>query len=146
MTRIVLDSDGNGKLHSDISSAFLIFIQFEKAMSVIQELSTKVHQQHLRHLQDLKKLEDQTRSFAANADPTVIANGTGATLNDFEKLVQGGAGTASGSITPNSNRQSATDNPFKIASDNPFSSPGSSQESPLDMFGEMVRKNGWPVN
>ncbi|KAG0249457.1 hypothetical protein BG011_009277 [Mortierella polycephala] len=112
--------------------------QFEKAMSVIQELSTKVHQQHLRHLQDLKKLEDQTKSFAANADPAVIANGVGATLNDFEKLVQGGAGPASGSITPNSNRQSASDNPFKIASDNPFSSPGSSQESPLDMFGEMT--------
>ncbi|KAF8930196.1 hypothetical protein BGZ58_008388 [Dissophora ornata] len=101
--------------------------QFEKFMSTIQELSTKVHQQHLRHLQDLKKLEDQTKSFAANSDPSVVANGTGSTLNDFEKLVQGGSASAA-----SSNRPSSSENPFKIASDNPFS-PANSQDSSLDI-------------
>ncbi|KAG0042767.1 hypothetical protein BGZ83_012204 [Gryganskiella cystojenkinii] len=114
--------------------------QFEAFMSTIQELSTKVHQQHLRHLQDLKKLEDQTKSFAANADPTAsTANGAGPSLNDFEKLVHGGS---SGSATPTATRQSSSansDNPFKIASDNPFSPNGSSsQDSSLDMFGDMT--------
>jgi SCY1-like protein 2 len=110
-------------------------------MSTINELSTKVHQQHLRHLQELKKLEDQTKSFAASSDPTAVANGTGSTLNDFEKLVGGGGGASasSGAVTPNSVRQSSSDNPFKIASDNPFSPSGGSQDSPMDMFGDMVR-------
>ncbi|KAI9233685.1 MAG: kinase-like domain-containing protein [Podila humilis] len=108
--------------------------QFEAFMKTIQELSNKVHQQHLRHLQDLKKLEDQTKSFAANADPTVATNGA-ATLNDFEKLVGGGG---SGAVTPNSvsRQSSSSENPFKIASDNPFS-PSANSDS-LDMFGDMV--------
>ncbi|KAF9936682.1 hypothetical protein BGZ67_002141 [Mortierella alpina] len=113
--------------------------QFESFMATVQDLSTKVHQQHLRHLQDLKKLEEQTKSFATNADPAVVANGAGSTLNDFEKLVGGGG---SGSVTPNINRQSTSssttsDNPFKIASDNPFS-PNGGQDSSLDMFGDMT--------
>lgn len=109
-------------------------------MSTINELSTKVHQQHLRHLQELKKLEDQTKSFAASSDPTAVVNGTGSTLNDFEKLVGGGGGqtATSGTITPNTARQSSSDNPFKIASDNPFSPSSSGQDSPMDMFGDMV--------
>ncbi|KAG0276730.1 hypothetical protein BGZ95_007125 [Linnemannia exigua] len=112
--------------------------QFESFMSTINELSTKVHQQHLRHLQELKKLEDQTKSFAASSDPTVVANGGGSTLNDFEKLVGGGgANSTSGAATPNSVRQSSSDNPFKIASDNPFSPNNGGQESPMDMFGDM---------
>ncbi|KAF9111639.1 hypothetical protein BGX27_004652 [Mortierella sp. AM989] len=110
--------------------------QFEKFMTVIQELSDKVHQQHLRHLQDLKKLEDQTKSFAAGSDPAAVTNGNGSALDDFEKLVQGGPGAASGSLTPNSNRGSSSENPFKISSDNPFSNSGS-QDS-LDMFGDMT--------
>ncbi|KAF8947895.1 hypothetical protein BGZ47_007428 [Haplosporangium gracile] len=114
--------------------------QFESFMSTINELSTKVHQQHLRHLQELKKLEDQTKNFAASSDPTAVANGTGSTLNDFEKLVGGGGGSsaAPGTITPNSARQSSSDNPFKIASDNPFSSTNGGQDSPMDMFGDMA--------
>ncbi|KAK3813167.1 MAG: kinase-like domain-containing protein [Benniella sp.] len=111
--------------------------QFEKFMSTIQDLSTKVHQQHLRHLQELKKLEDQTKSFAASSDPVAVANGAGSNMTDFEKLVHGGAGSSSGSATPNSTRQSSSDNPFKISSDNPFAT-GNSQESPLDMFGDMT--------
>ncbi|KAI1302427.1 hypothetical protein EDD11_005618 [Mortierella claussenii] len=111
--------------------------QFETFMSTIQELSTKVHQQHLRHLQDLKKLEDQTKSFAANSDPSAGTNGAGSTLNDFEKLVGGGSGASSGAMTPNSNRGLTSENPFKIASDNPFS-PSNSQDSSLDMFGDMA--------
>ena len=108
-------------------------------MSTINELSTKVHQQHLRHLLELKKLEDQTKSFSASSDPTAIANGTGSTLNDFEKLVGGGGSSAtSGTIAPNTARQSSSDNPFKIASDNPFSPSSSGQDSPMDMFGDMV--------
>lgn len=103
-------------------------------MSAIQELSTKVHQQHLRQLQELKKLEDQTKSFVASSEATV--NGTGAILTDFEKLIQG-QGSSSGSATPSSTRQSSTDNPFKISSDNPFAT-SNSQESSLDMFGDMV--------
>ncbi|KAG0338634.1 hypothetical protein BG004_007150 [Podila humilis] len=114
--------------------------QFESFMKTIQELGNKVHQQHLRHLQDLKKLEDQTKSFAASADSAAAANGT-STLNDFEKLVQGGGGSSlsSGAVTPNSvSRQSSTsENPFKIASDNPFS-PSSNPDSALDMFGDMA--------
>ncbi|KAF8982291.1 hypothetical protein BGZ46_001517 [Entomortierella lignicola] len=110
--------------------------QFEKFMATIQELSNKVHQQHLRHLQDLKKLEDQTKSFSASADPTAVTNGNGSTLDDFEKLVQGGSGVASGNLTPNSNRASSSENPFKISSDNPFANTGS-QDS-LDMFGDMT--------
>ncbi|KAG0213585.1 hypothetical protein BGX28_004002 [Mortierella sp. GBA30] len=109
--------------------------QFETFMATIQDLSTKVHQQHLRQLQDLKKLEDQTKSFAANSDPATVANGAGASLNDFEKLVGGSGG--SGSTTPNVNRHSSSDNPFKIASDNPFS-PSGSQDSSLDMFSDMA--------
>ncbi|KAG0222126.1 hypothetical protein BGX31_009331 [Mortierella sp. GBA43] len=112
-------------------------IQFERFMSTIQELSTKVHQQHLRHLQDLKKLEDQTKSFTASSDPATVTNGTGSTLTDFEKLVQGGAGSSSGSATPSSTRQSSSDNPFRITSDNPFAG-NNSQDSPLDMFGDMA--------
>ncbi|KAG0280244.1 hypothetical protein BGZ96_001619 [Linnemannia gamsii] len=114
--------------------------QFESFMSTINELSTKVHQQHLRHLLELKKLEDQTKSFAASSDPTAAVNGTGSTLNDFEKLVGGGglASAASGAITPNSARQSSSDNPFKIASDNPFSPSSGGQDSPMDMFGDMA--------
>ncbi|KAG0369887.1 hypothetical protein BGZ54_008539 [Gamsiella multidivaricata] len=111
--------------------------QFEKFMATIQELSTKVHQQHLRHLQDLKKLEDQTKSFSASSDPATVANGAGSTMNDFEKLVQGGSGPTIGNMSPSSNRQSASENPFKIASDNPFS-PSSSKDSSLDMFGDMA--------
>ncbi|KAF9428360.1 hypothetical protein BGZ94_002662 [Podila epigama] len=115
--------------------------QFEAFMKTIQELGNKVHQQHLRHLQDLKKLEDQTKSFAASGDPTVAANGA-STLNDFEKLVQGGA-SGSGVATPNASsaRPSSSlssDNPFKIASDNPFSPSGVSQDSALDMFGDIA--------
>ncbi|KAG0318613.1 hypothetical protein BGZ99_005587 [Dissophora globulifera] len=110
--------------------------QFELFMATIQELSTKVHQQHLHHLQDLKKLEDQTRSFAANSDSTALANGGGSTLNDFEKLV-GGSGATSGTTTFNSQRASSSENPFRIASDNPFS-PSNSKESSLDMFGDMA--------
>ncbi|KAG0005629.1 hypothetical protein BGZ79_003239 [Entomortierella chlamydospora] len=107
--------------------------QFEKFMTIIQELSDKVHQQHLRHLQELKKLEDQTKSFSAASDPAA-ANGN-STLDDFEKLVQGGSGVAPSSLTSNSNRASSTENPFKISSDNPFANTGS-QDS-LDMFGDM---------
>ncbi|KAG0087686.1 hypothetical protein BGZ92_007096 [Podila epicladia] len=113
--------------------------QFEAFMKTIQELGNKVHQQHLRHLQDLKKLEDQTKSFAASADPTVATNGA-STLNDFEKLVQGGGSTlSSGAVTPNSasRQSSSSDNPFKIASDNPFS-PSAGSDSSLDMFGDMA--------
>ncbi|KAG0030264.1 hypothetical protein BGZ82_007507 [Podila clonocystis] len=113
--------------------------QFESFMKTIHELGNKVHQQHLRHLQDLKKLEDQTKSFAASADPAVATNGV-STLNDFEKLVQGGGSTlSSGAVTPNSvSRQgSSSDNPFKIASDNPFS-PSAGSDSALDMFGDMT--------
>ncbi|KAG0352623.1 hypothetical protein BG005_007942 [Podila minutissima] len=113
--------------------------QFEAFMKTIQELGNKVHQQHLRHLQDLKKLEDQTKSFAASADPTVSTNGA-STLNDFEKLVQGGGSTlSSGAVTPNSasRQSSSSDNPFKIASDNPFS-PSAGSDSSLDMFGDMA--------
>lgn len=105
-------------------------------MSTIQDLSTKVHQQHLRQLQELKKLEDQTKSFAANSD-TAVENGAGSKMTDFEKLVHGGAGSSSGSATPNSTQQSSSDNPFKISSDNPFAT-GTSQEPPLDMFGDVV--------
>ncbi|KAG0219184.1 hypothetical protein BGX33_004248 [Mortierella sp. NVP41] len=115
--------------------------QFESFMSTINELSTKVHQQHLRHLQDLKKLEDQTKSFQASSDPTAVANGAGSTLNDFEKLVAGGGGglsATSGNMTPNSARQPSSDNPFKIASDNPFSPSNGHQESSMDMFGDMA--------
>ncbi|KAF9930396.1 hypothetical protein FBU30_000527 [Linnemannia zychae] len=113
--------------------------QFEMFMSVINELSTKVHQQHLRHLQDLKKLEDQTKSFTANSDPAAMPNGAGSSLNDFEKLVSGGGGTTtnSGSTTPAAN-QSSSDNPFKISSDNPFSSTNGTKDSPMDMFGDMA--------
>ncbi|KAF9332528.1 hypothetical protein BG006_004606 [Podila minutissima] len=113
--------------------------QFEAFMKTIQELGNKVHQQHLRHLQDLKKLEDQTKSFAASADPTVATNGA-STLNDFEKLVQGGGPTlSSGAVTPNSAscQSSSSDNPFKIASDNPFS-PSAGSDSSLNMFGDMA--------
>ncbi|KAF9387471.1 hypothetical protein BGX21_000540 [Mortierella sp. AD011] len=108
--------------------------QFEKFMTIIQELSDKVHQQHLRHLQDLKKLEDQTKSFSASSDPAAT-NGN-STLDDFEKLVHGGSGVAPSSLTSGSNRASSTENPFKISSDNPFANTGS-QDS-LDMFGDMV--------
>ncbi|KAF9899113.1 hypothetical protein BX616_003270, partial [Lobosporangium transversale] len=111
--------------------------QFETFMAAIQELTTKVHQQHLRHLQDLKKLEDQTKNFAASSNPSVTANGGDTTLNDFEKLVGGGMGPSSGATTPSSNHASSSENPFKIASDNPFS-PSSSKSSSLDMFGEMA--------
>ncbi|GJJ69431.1 SCY1-like protein 2 [Entomortierella parvispora] len=113
--------------------------QFESFMSTIQELSTKVHQQHLRQLQDLKKLEDQTKSFANNGDPSATANGTTTSLNDFEKLVHGGSGNATPGTTGRQSTSSTSDNPFKIASDNPFSPSGSSsQDSSLDMFGDMA--------
>ncbi|KAF9998240.1 hypothetical protein BGZ65_006239 [Modicella reniformis] len=112
--------------------------QFERFMSTIQNLSTKVHQQHLHHLQELKKLEDQTKSFTASSESTAVANGAGSNLTDFEKLVQGGPGSSSDTMTPSSTRQSSSsDNPFKIASDNPFAS-SNPQESSLDMFGDMV--------
>ncbi|KAF9436206.1 hypothetical protein BGZ76_004559 [Entomortierella beljakovae] len=107
--------------------------QFEIFMSTIQELSNKVHQQHLRHLQDLKKLEDQTKSYTANSEVGVSANGT-ATLNDFEKLVQGGSG--SGTVTPSSNNASSSENPFKISTDNPFN--GKRSQDSFDMFGDMT--------
>ena len=60
-------------------------------MKTIRELTTRVEEAHTRHLQEVKSLEDQTRSVSAKSSPM---NGDGQTGVDeeisFETLVQGG--------------------------------------------------------
>ncbi|KAG0225610.1 hypothetical protein BGW42_004218 [Actinomortierella wolfii] len=118
--------------------------QFQKFMAVVQELSTKVHEQHLKHLQDLKRLEEQTKSFSANGtEGNPLANGGTSTLTDFEKLVSGGSSlTTSTSASMSNGRHSTSsstsvENPFKT-SDNPFSpSAARKQESSTDIFADI---------
>ncbi|KAF9164746.1 hypothetical protein DFQ26_001092 [Actinomortierella ambigua] len=126
--------------------------QFEKFMSVIQELSTKVHQQHLKHLQDLKKLEEQTKSYTSTAsEGNPLANGATGTMTDFEKLVGGGVGgglSATGSLSNgrhSSSSSNSVENPFKT-SDNPFSpsSTARRQESSGDIFADITPSSFGP--
>ncbi|KAF7728225.1 hypothetical protein EC973_006506 [Apophysomyces ossiformis] len=67
--------------------------QFKKFMKTIRELTSRVEEAHTRHLQEVKSLEEQTRTVSANA--TVGASKTSQITGDdsmsFESLVQGKA-------------------------------------------------------
>lgn len=67
-------------------------IQFKKFMRTIRELSTRVEEQHTKHLQQVKSLDDQTRSLtidnASVASSNMVSSDGG--ISDFERLVQGG--------------------------------------------------------
>ncbi|ORY91233.1 hypothetical protein BCR43DRAFT_446307 [Syncephalastrum racemosum] len=65
--------------------------QFKKFMKTIRELTTRVEEAHTRHLQEVKSLEDQTRSTSAASSP--MTNGSFQNGGDqnvsFEELVAG---------------------------------------------------------
>ncbi|KAI8146138.1 kinase-like domain-containing protein [Fennellomyces sp. T-0311] len=65
--------------------------QFRKFMKTIRELTTRVEEAHTRHLQEVKSLEEQTRSVSAKNSPM---NGNSDLVGgneevSFESLVQG---------------------------------------------------------
>ncbi|RUS22211.1 hypothetical protein BC937DRAFT_89999 [Endogone sp. FLAS-F59071] len=66
--------------------------QFKKFMRTIRELSTRVEEQHTKHLQQVKSLDDQTRGLtidgASVASSNMVSSDGG--ISDFERLVQGG--------------------------------------------------------
>ncbi|KAI8988968.1 hypothetical protein BDB01DRAFT_577366 [Pilobolus umbonatus] len=63
--------------------------QFQKFMKTIHSLTKKVEEAHLRHLKEIKSLEDQTRSVSATNTPqtTHISIGEDTPVS-FESLVQ----------------------------------------------------------
>ncbi|RUS25670.1 hypothetical protein BC938DRAFT_471808 [Jimgerdemannia flammicorona] len=64
--------------------------QFKKFMKTIRELSARVEEQHTKHLQQVRSLEEQTRSLTTDAvmAPNNEVSSDGA-ISDFERLVQG---------------------------------------------------------
>ncbi|KAL7753698.1 Protein kinase domain-containing protein ppk32 [Sorochytrium milnesiophthora] len=74
--------------------------QFKAFMAAIKELTAKVEEQHMRHLAELKTMEDQSKSMASmsgNAAPTDVS--------DFEQLLKAGP------VDP--------DMPFEVSSKSP---------------------------
>ncbi|KAI8384919.1 uncharacterized protein BYT42DRAFT_279359 [Radiomyces spectabilis] len=65
--------------------------QFRKFMRTIRELTNRVEEAHTRHLQEVKSLEDQTRSVSATPDSVKGAADiiVGDENTSFEALVQG---------------------------------------------------------
>ncbi|KLT42100.1 kinase-like protein [Cutaneotrichosporon oleaginosum] len=66
--------------------------QFARFMRVIQGLGSRVEKEHSQHLREVRKMEEQTTSFATNGAPGDFAAPSGEV--DFETLVKGG-GSAS---------------------------------------------------
>ncbi|KAI7859992.1 hypothetical protein BDC45DRAFT_166554 [Circinella umbellata] len=79
--------------------------QFRKFMKTIRELTTRVEEAHTRHLQEVKSLEDQTRSVSAKSSP-MSGNGQMGVDEEvsFEALVQGGAGQSTFTNNNNNSR------------------------------------------
>lgn len=75
--------------------------QFQKFMKTIRNLTNRVEEAHTRHLQEVKSLEEQTRSVNASStsSPQLMDQSTiGADVNvSFESLVQGGGAVNSSS-------------------------------------------------
>ncbi|KAG0174626.1 hypothetical protein DFQ28_004276 [Apophysomyces sp. BC1034] len=67
--------------------------QFKKFMKTIRELTTRVEEAHTRHLQEVRSLEEQTRSVTSDSS-SVLTKGNqiaGDNNMSFESLVQGKA-------------------------------------------------------
>lgn len=76
--------------------------QFARFMRVIQGLGARVEKEHSQHLREVRKMEEQTSTFATNGGGD-FTKPSGEV--DFETLVKGGAGvgattSASASIDP----------------------------------------------
>ncbi|BEI87034.1 hypothetical protein CcaverHIS002_0703800 [Cutaneotrichosporon cavernicola] len=66
--------------------------QFARFMRVIQSLGARVEKEHSQHLREVRKMEEQTTSFATNGAPGDFTAPSGEV--DFETLVKGGATTS----------------------------------------------------
>ncbi|KAI8050149.1 kinase-like domain-containing protein [Gilbertella persicaria] len=67
--------------------------QFQKFMKTIRDLTNRVEEAHVKHLREVKSLEEQTRSVSASASPQIASNPSprvGETEISFESLVSGG--------------------------------------------------------
>lgn len=64
--------------------------QFARFMRVIQSLGARVEKEHSQHLREVRKMEEQTTSFATNGVPGDFTAPSGEV--DFETLVKGGSG------------------------------------------------------
>jgi SCY1-like protein 2 len=73
--------------------------QFGHFMAVIKSLGSRVESEHSKHLREVKKMEEQTNSFAnGNAENPFDFSGGGSSQEvDFEALVKGGGGGAAAS-------------------------------------------------
>jgi hypothetical protein len=70
--------------------------QFGHFMAVIKSLGSRVESEHSKHLREVKKMEEQTNSFAnGNAENPFDFSGGGSSQEvDFEALVKGGGGAS----------------------------------------------------
>jgi SCY1-like protein 2 len=71
--------------------------QFARFMRVIQTLGARVEKEHSQHLREVRKMEEQTTTFATNGAPGDFTAPAGEV--DFETLVKGGGGGGGGGAT-----------------------------------------------
>ncbi|KAI9497376.1 hypothetical protein BDB00DRAFT_920721 [Zychaea mexicana] len=122
--------------------------QFRKFMKTIRELTNRVEEAHTRHLQEVKSLEDQTKSVSAKSSPM---NGN-ATLGggdedvSFEALVQGRAAAAAAETpTATTDMFSAMDLPSTMGiSPITASATTTAATTTNNLMSGLAPSSGWP--